>query len=64
MDHTHAPATTEATATDARGRMLGFWALIATQFQGAFSNNALKWLIAFLVLESGVSLPTRPARAF
>jgi hypothetical protein len=21
----------------------GFWALIVTQFQGAFSDNALKW---------------------
>ena len=59
MDHRHAPATADATATDARGRMLGFWALIATQFQGAFSNNALKWLIAFLVLESGVSREQR-----
>ena len=61
MDHRHAPRTADATAADARGRMLGFWALIATQFQGAFSNNALKWLIAFLVLESGV---TREERDF
>ena len=40
---------------DPRGGLLGFWALIATQFQGAFSDNALKWLVSFLVLESGVS---------
>jgi acyl-[acyl-carrier-protein]-phospholipid O-acyltransferase / long-chain-fatty-acid--[acyl-carrier-protein] ligase len=33
----------------------GFWALIATQFQGAFSDNALKWLISFLVIGAGLS---------
>ncbi|HEX7653472.1 MAG TPA: MFS transporter, partial [Verrucomicrobiae bacterium] len=27
----------------------GFWALIITQFQGAFSDNVLKWLATFLV---------------
>lgn len=29
----------------------GFWALIITQFQGAFSDNALKWLVLFLIAE-------------
>src|SRR5215472_1623487 len=29
-------------------RLGGFWALIAVQFQGAFSDNALKWLVSFL----------------
>ena len=33
----------------------GFWALIVTQFQGAFSDNALKWIISFLIL--GLGLP-------
>ena len=33
----------------------GFWALIVTQFQGAFSDNALKWLAIFLI--TGMSLP-------
>src|ERR1700739_3629043 len=37
----------------------GFWALIGTQFQGAFSDNALKWLVGFLALESGVSREQR-----
>ena len=40
---------------DPRARTLGFWALIATQFQGALSDNAFKWLVSFLVLESIVS---------
>ena len=44
---------------DPRGGLLGFWALIATQFQGAFSDNALKWLVSYLVLESGVSREQR-----
>ncbi len=30
----------------------GFWALIITQAQGAFSDNALKWLAIFLVTQS------------
>src|SRR5260370_17078358 len=32
-----------------------FWGLIATQFQGAFSDNAYKNLVVFLIL--GVALP-------
>lgn len=46
-------------AQDLRGPVLGFWALIATQFQVAFSDNALKWLVSYLVLESGVSREQR-----
>src|SRR5947207_15833220 len=33
----------------------GFWALIVTQFQGAFTDNALKYLVLFLVIGAGVS---------
>jgi acyl-[acyl-carrier-protein]-phospholipid O-acyltransferase / long-chain-fatty-acid--[acyl-carrier-protein] ligase len=33
----------------------GFWNLITTQFQGAFSDNALKNLVIFLIL--GLNLP-------
>ncbi len=46
---------------DPRAGLLGFWALIATQFQVAFSDNALKWLVSFLVLESSI---TREQRDF
>jgi MFS family permease len=59
MPPSHASATAEFHVTDPRGQMFGFWALIATQFQGAFSDNALKWLVSFLVLESGVSRDQR-----
>ncbi|HEX3543674.1 MAG TPA: MFS transporter [Candidatus Acidoferrum sp.] len=40
-------------------RLGGFWALIATQFQGAFSDNTLKWLVSFLVLETAASKEER-----
>ena len=33
---------------------LGFWSLILTQFQGAFSDNALRWLVAFMLLDMGL----------
>src|SRR5437899_7567221 len=33
----------------------GFWSLILTQFQGAFSDNALKYFILFLVIGAGIS---------
>jgi acyl-[acyl-carrier-protein]-phospholipid O-acyltransferase/long-chain-fatty-acid--[acyl-carrier-protein] ligase len=29
----------------------GFWSLIATQFQGAFNDNALKFLVIYLIVE-------------
>jgi acyl-[acyl-carrier-protein]-phospholipid O-acyltransferase/long-chain-fatty-acid--[acyl-carrier-protein] ligase len=58
-----AASTTErlVAVEDPRVGLLGFWALIATQFQGAFSDNALKWLVSFLVLESSI---TREQRDF
>ena len=34
----------------------GFWSLIVTQFQGAFSDNALKTLVTFLAVGAGASL--------
>src|SRR5579862_8264470 len=39
--------------------LAGFWALIAVQFQGAFSDNALKWLVSFLVLDAALSKDRR-----
>jgi acyl-[acyl-carrier-protein]-phospholipid O-acyltransferase/long-chain-fatty-acid--[acyl-carrier-protein] ligase len=37
----------------------GFWSLIGVQFQGAFSDNLLKWLVTFLVLEMSISAAER-----
>src|SRR5208283_448748 len=59
MDTAPGPEVNLSPLEDPRGRLLGFWALIATQFQGAFSDNALKWLVSFLVLESSISREQR-----
>src|SRR5579871_5575089 len=40
---------------DQRPWRLGFWSLIFTQFQGAFNDNALKYLVIFLII--GNNLP-------
>jgi acyl-[acyl-carrier-protein]-phospholipid O-acyltransferase/long-chain-fatty-acid--[acyl-carrier-protein] ligase len=34
---------------------LGFWSLIVTQFQGAFNDNALKFLVIFLIIGTNLS---------
>ena len=38
-----------------RSWRLGFWSLIATQFQGAFNDNALKFLIIYLIIGTNLS---------
>jgi acyl-[acyl-carrier-protein]-phospholipid O-acyltransferase/long-chain-fatty-acid--[acyl-carrier-protein] ligase len=45
-------SSSAATATIPPRSLSGFWALIAVQFQNAFSDNALKWLVSFLILEA------------
>ncbi len=37
----------------------GFWALIVTQFQGAFSDNAYKYLLIFIFAASGIAKDER-----
>src|ERR1700722_20889364 len=36
-------------------RQRGFWWLFVTQFQGAFSDNVLKWLVISLITGMGFS---------
>jgi acyl-[acyl-carrier-protein]-phospholipid O-acyltransferase / long-chain-fatty-acid--[acyl-carrier-protein] ligase len=38
---------------------LGFWSLIATQFQTAFNDNALKFLVIFIVVAMALPASTR-----
>ncbi len=38
---------------------LGFWSLIVTQFQGAFNDNALKFLVIYLIVERNFALHKR-----
>src|SRR5487761_122589 len=51
ITHSERPATQNQFPAKWRS---GFWALIATQFQGAFSDGVLKWLTIFLALELGL----------
>ncbi len=46
------PETSDNGSRTARG----FWSLIATQFQGAFSDNVLKNLVVFMMLGAGLTL--------
>src|SRR6202167_3456741 len=32
---------------------LGVWSLIVTQFQGSFNDNALKFLVIYLIIDRG-----------
>ena len=34
---------------------LGFWSLIATQFQGAFNDNGLKFLVLYLIIGTNLT---------
>src|SRR5271156_1230569 len=43
---------------------LGFWSLIATQFQGAFNDNGLKFFVIFLVLGTNPSDSQRDLLVF
>ena len=38
------------------GSIRGFWSLIVTQFQGAFSDNVLKNLVVFMIIGGSLSL--------
>ena len=38
-----------------RSWRLGFWSLIATQFQGALNDNALKYLVLYLIIGTNLS---------
>ena len=44
------------TPDDPAPSLRGFWALIVTQFQGAFSDNALKTLVTFIGLAAATSV--------
>ncbi len=44
-----------ADAPSPENRQRGFWWLFVTQFQGAFSDNTLKWLVISLIMNMGFS---------
>jgi acyl-[acyl-carrier-protein]-phospholipid O-acyltransferase/long-chain-fatty-acid--[acyl-carrier-protein] ligase len=55
MNQTSSESKIEDAESPRRARLRGFWALIVTQFQGAFSDNTLQWLAIFIVM--GLGLP-------
>jgi MFS family permease len=55
----HLPTPTSDAASGPPVSLAGFWALIAVQFQNAFSDNALKWLVSFLVLQTATNKQRR-----
>jgi acyl-[acyl-carrier-protein]-phospholipid O-acyltransferase / long-chain-fatty-acid--[acyl-carrier-protein] ligase len=53
---TEAPQSPSATVSaSAPPSQRGFWSLIITQFQGAFSDNTYKFLVTFLIIGMGLS---------
>jgi acyl-[acyl-carrier-protein]-phospholipid O-acyltransferase/long-chain-fatty-acid--[acyl-carrier-protein] ligase len=46
----HTTSTQQTPAPTAGKGLFGFWALIATQFEGAFNDNGLKFLVIYLVV--------------
>src|SRR5260370_12701278 len=42
----------------------GFWSLIATQFQGAFNDNGLKFFVIYLILGQNPSTAERDFGVF
>src|SRR5258708_34630718 len=50
-----------STPVSERKWRLGFWSLIATQFQGAFNDNGLKFFVIFLILGTN---PTESQKDF
>jgi acyl-[acyl-carrier-protein]-phospholipid O-acyltransferase/long-chain-fatty-acid--[acyl-carrier-protein] ligase len=50
-----APKRSDGGTPNATSHLRGFWSLIVTQFQGAFSDNVLKWLVVFMILGMNVS---------
>jgi len=48
------PNTPNSMPLAARSWRRGFWSLIVTQFQGAFSDNVLKWFIISLLVAAGL----------
>ncbi|MEI9959890.1 MAG: hypothetical protein WDM76_01800 [Limisphaerales bacterium] len=55
MNKTNSEVGNAKTESNQPASLRGFWSLFVTQFQGAFSDNALKWLAIFLITGMGFS---------
>jgi acyl-[acyl-carrier-protein]-phospholipid O-acyltransferase / long-chain-fatty-acid--[acyl-carrier-protein] ligase len=59
MPSVPAPAARPRAREGAKDWQLGFWSLIATQFQTAFNDNALKFLVIYIVVSMALPEATR-----
>ena len=59
METRSQPSSASPEALSEKARKRSFWSLFATQFQGAFSDNAFKNLVVFFILGMGLSQTTR-----
>jgi acyl-[acyl-carrier-protein]-phospholipid O-acyltransferase / long-chain-fatty-acid--[acyl-carrier-protein] ligase len=48
-------ARQNAAGTGSQRWRMGFWSLIVTQFQGAFNDNALKFLVIYLIVDMSLT---------
>ena len=48
------PSAANPSRPDRRDWKFGFWSLIVTQFQNAFNDNAIKFLVIFIIVASNV----------
>src|ERR1700729_4406775 len=53
------PHPAESTSGENRGWRLGFWSLIVTQFQNAFNDNAIKFLVIYIIVAMNFPKDTR-----
>ena len=59
-----ATALRSSTVAEAKHWQLGFWSLIATQFQTAFNDNALKFLVIYILVAMAFSKTTQNVLVF
>ena len=59
-----ASSRTHAPGESRKKWRLGFWSLIATQFQGAFNDNGLKFFVIFLILGTNPSASEKDLLVF
>jgi acyl-[acyl-carrier-protein]-phospholipid O-acyltransferase/long-chain-fatty-acid--[acyl-carrier-protein] ligase len=53
------PPSLAAGSVDPRSWRFGFWSLIVTQFQNAFNDNGVKWVVIYIVVATNYSDATR-----
>src|SRR3984957_15808629 len=53
------PPSPAASSVEPRSWRFGFWSLIVTQFQNAFNDNAIKFLVIYIIVAMNFPKDTR-----